>query len=132
MEQLTKNFHRKEFDCKDGTKVPLQFKNNLIKLATNLQVLRDDLNAPMVINSGYRSVSHNTKVGGAKSSQHLTASASDITQSKETTLQLYKRIERLIKEGKMHNGGLGLYDNFVHYDIRQVPARWNYSKKFVL
>ncbi len=132
MEQLTKNFHRKEFDCKDGTKVPEKYKVNLIKLATNLQVLRDDLEAPMIINSGYRTEPYNKRVGGAPASQHLIATAGDISQKKETPLQLYKRIERLIKEGKMHNGGLGLYDTFVHYDVRQTPSRWNYSKKFKL
>lgn len=132
MEQLTKNFHRKEFDCKDGTKVPEKYKNNLIKLTTNLQVLRDDLGAPMVINSGYRTEPYNKKVGGAPASQHLLATAGDISQKKETPLELYKRIERLIKEGKMHNGGLGLYNTFVHYDVRATPARWNLSKIFKL
>src|SRR5690625_1177945 len=128
MEQLTKNFHRKEFDCKDGTKVPIEFKNNLIRLAVNLQKLRDDLGSPLVISSGYRTPKYNKRVGGATLSQHLTASAGDLSQSKETPLELYKRIEKLIKEGKMHNGGLGLYNTFVHYDIRQKPARWNNSK----
>lgn len=128
MEQLTKNFHRKEFDCKDGTKVPEEFKNNLIKLAVNLQVLRDDLGSSLVISSGYRTPKYNKRVGGATLSQHLTASASDLSQNKETPLELYKRIEKLIKQGKMHNGGLGLYNTFVHYDIRQKPARWNNSK----
>lgn len=128
MEQLTRNFHRKEFDCKDGTKVPEEFKNNLVKLAVNLQVLRDDFGSALVISSGYRTPKYNKRVGGATLSQHLTASASDLSQNKETPLELYKRIERLIKEGKMHNGGLGLYNTFVHYDIRQKPTRWNNSK----
>ena len=128
MEQLTRNFHRKEFDCKDGTKVPIEFKNNLIRLAVNLQKLRDDLGSALVISSGYRTPKYNKRVGGATLSQHLTASAGDLSQSKETPLELYKRIEKLIKEGKMHNGGLGLYNTFVHYDIRQNPARWNNSK----
>lgn len=128
MKQLTRNFHRKEFDCKDGTKVPEEFKNNLIKLAVNLQVLRDDLGSALFINSGYRTPKYNKRVGGATLSQHLTASASDLSQNKETPLELYKRIEKLIKKGKMHNGGLGLYNTFVHYDIRQKPARWNNSK----
>lgn len=128
MEQLTKNFHRKEFDCKDGTKVPIEFKNNLIRLAVNLQKLRDDLGSALVISSGYRTIKYNKRVGGATLSQHLTASASDLSQNKETPLELYKRIEKLIKQGKMHNGGLGLYNTFVHYDIRQKPARWNNSK----
>lgn len=128
MEQLTRNFHRKEFDCKDGTKVPEEFKNNLIKLAVNLQVLRDDFGSSLVISSGYRTPKYNKRVGGATLSQHLTASASDLSQNKETPLELYKRIEKLIKQGKMHNGGLGLYNTFVHYDIRQKPTRWNNSK----
>lgn len=128
MEQLTKNFHRKEFDCKDGTKVPEEFKDNLIKLAVNLQVLRDDLGSSLIISSGYRTPKYNKRVGGATLSQHLTASATDLSQGKETPLELYKRIENLIKQGKMHNGGLGLYNTFVHYDIRQKPARWNNSK----
>ena len=128
MEQLTRNFHRKEFDCKDGTKVPEEFKNNLVKLAVNLQVLRDDFGSSLVISSGYRTPKYNKRVGGATLSQHLTASASDLSQNKETPLELYKRIERLIKQGKMHNGGLGLYNTFVHYDIRQEPTRWNNSK----
>lgn len=128
MGQLTKNFHRKEFDCKDGTKVPIEFKNNLIRLAVNLQKLRDDLGSSLVISSGYRTPKYNKRVGGATLSQHLTASASDLSQNKETPLELYKRIENLIKQGKMHNGGLGLYNTFVHYDIRQKPARWNNSK----
>ena len=128
MEQLTRNFHRKEFDCKDGTKVPNEFKNNLIKLAVNLQVLRDDFGSTLVISSGYRTPRYNKRVGGATLSQHLTASASDLSQNKETPLELYKRIEKLIKQGKMHNGGLGLYNTFVHYDIRQKPTRWNNSK----
>ena len=128
MEQLTRNFHRKEFDCKDGTKVPEEFKNNLVKLAVNLQVLRDDLGSTIVISSGYRTPKYNKRVGGALASQHLTASASDLSQNKETPLELYKRIEKLIKQGKMHNGGLGLYNTFVHYDIRQKTTRWNNSK----
>lgn len=124
MKQLTKNFHRKEFDSKDGVKVPKELKCNLIKLAVNLQVIRDDLNKDnpkndleIVINSGYRTVSHNEKVGGTSNSKHLYAMAADLHQDKESPLEFYKRIEWLIAEGKVDNGGLGLYNSFVHYDI---------------
>lgn len=127
MKQLTKNFHRSEFDCKDGTRVPVKYKNNLIKLATNLQVIRDDLNAPITISSGYRTEMHNRKVGGAKHSQHLTASAADLHQSKLNPLELYFRIECLIRLGKVDEGGVFLYDWGVHYDVRGVKARGNYS-----
>lgn len=132
MKQLTKNFHRSEFDCKDGTRVPKKYKNNLIKLATNLQVIRDDLSAPITISSGYRTESHNKQERGGKYSQHLYAKAGDLHQSKETPLELYKRIECLIFNNKIHNGGLFLYNWGVHYDVRGKPARGNYSTLYKL
>ena len=33
-------------------------------------------------------------------------------------------IERLIREGKMEDGGMGRYSTFVHYDVRGSRARW--------
>lgn len=132
MKKLTKNFHRKEFDCKDGTRVPEVYKYNLIKLATNLQLIRDDLDASITISSGYRTPSHNKREKGASNSQHLYAKAGDLHQSKETPLELYKRIECLIFNKKIHNGGLFLYNWGVHYDVRDKPARGNYSTLYTL
>ena len=132
LKQITKNFHRSEFDCKDGTKVPAKYFNNLIKLATNSQVIRDVIDAPITISSGYRTVSHNKKVGGAKHSQHLTASAADFHQSKLNPLVLYCLIELLIEKKEIDEGGVFLYDWGVHYDIRGVKARGNYSSLYKL
>lgn len=127
MEQLTKNFHRSEFDCKDGTRVPIEFKTNLVRLAINIQKIRDKLGAPIGINSGYRTASHNKKEGGAKASRHLTASAGDLRQSKITPLDLYRMIEEMIKNKEIDNGGLFLYNTFVHYDLGPRIARDNFS-----
>lgn len=124
--KLTKNFTRQEFDCKDGTEVPEVYMANLQELANNLQVLRDYIGVSVsVTGSGYRTKSHNKKVGGAPRSQHLTASAADINAKGYTPKSLYKVIEMLINEGKMKQGGLGLYNTFVHYDIRGTKARWD-------
>lgn len=123
--QLTRNFNSKEFDCKDGTKVPEKFMNNLQELANNLQILRNELGVPVIVTgSGYRTPSHNKAVGGAENSQHLTASGADINASGHTPKQLYDKIEVLIAKKKMKQGGLGLYAGFVHYDIRGNKARW--------
>ena len=43
-----------------------------------LQALRDRLGKPLVLNSAYRSASHNRKVGGAKNSLHLRGMAFDV------------------------------------------------------
>jgi uncharacterized protein YcbK (DUF882 family) len=87
--KLTENFNSSEFDCKDGTKVPEKYMNNCQEVANNLQVLRNHLGVPVTITgSGYRTPSHNAKVKGAKNSQHLTCSASDINAKGYTPKQL--------------------------------------------
>lgn len=122
--KLTKNFNREEFDCRDGTKVPLSLFSNVQELAQNLQVLRDDIGEPVRVNSGYRTPAYNKKIGGAPKSQHTLAKAADITAKSFTPRQLAARIEKLIKAGKMRQGGIGIYPGFVHYDVRGVKARW--------
>lgn len=122
--KLTKNFSLAEFNCHDGTPVPLNLLDNVVELAQNLQVLRNFLDEPIHINSGYRSPAYNKRIGGVKESQHLMGKASDITVKSKTPRQLAAVIEKLIKEGKMSQGGIGVYPGFVHYDIRKTKARW--------
>ena len=121
---LTKNFNKREFNSKDGAQMPDEVLQNVKELATNLQVLRDELKAPIIINSGYRSPSHNARVGGAKRSQHLLGTASDIVVIGHTPQEVAIVIEELIRAGKMKQGGLKAYNSFTHYDIRGVRARW--------
>lgn len=122
--QLTPNFNIVEFQCKDGSPVPLKYLGNVTKLAKNLQVLRDYLGEPIRLNSGYRSPVYNARIGGAKNSQHLLAKAADITVKSKSPKQLAVVIERLIAQGKMSQGGIGVYPGFVHYDCRKTKARW--------
>lgn len=120
--QLTKNFNLIEFACHDGTPVPPDLIPNVQLLANNLQVLRDEI-GPLFILSGYRTLSHNKSVGGASNSYHVKAMAGDIISKTLTPVQLRTVIMRLIKEGKIKNGGLGSYKTFTHYDIGPT-RRW--------
>lgn len=122
--QLTKNFSLHEFYTHDGTPVPEKYMDNVRELAKNLQVIRDEIGEPLRINSAYRHPAYNKKIGGAKNSQHLTASAADVTAKNYTPKQLAAVIERLIKQGKVKQGGIGIYPGFTHYDIRGKKARW--------
>lgn len=121
---LTKNFMREEFACHDGTPVPLPYYDAVKRLAMNLQVLRDELGEPVHVVSGYRTSTYNAQVGGAKKSQHLQAKAADITVKSKSPQFVFNTIERLIRERKMEQGGMGLYNGFVHYDIRGRRDRW--------
>jgi len=122
--QLTENFHIREFKCNDGTKVPIELEANLRLLAEQLQVLRDYIAIPIHINSAYRTELYNAKIGGSPKSQHKIAKASDLTTLKYTPKQLATIIKKLIKDGKMIQGGVGVYPSFVHYDCRGTEARW--------
>ena len=122
--KLEENFALSEFRCRDGSDVPEELMDNVRLLAKNLQVLRDHIGKPIRIISGYRSPKYNRKIGGARKSQHMVAKAADIKISGMTPAEVKEVIVQLIKEGKMHVGGIGLYTTFTHYDVRGWNARW--------
>jgi uncharacterized protein YcbK (DUF882 family) len=122
--QLSANFTLSEFACNNGVAVPEHLIENVKVLATQLQILREELGVPIIINSGYRTADYNKSVGGKKNSFHLRAMAADIRTAHHTPKELAAIIERLIKEKKLWFGGVGVYATFVHVDIRKTKARW--------
>lgn len=121
---MTKNFKLEEFACKSGAPMPLSVRQNIQRLAANLQVLRDELKVPMTITSGHRSEAHNKAIGGAKNSRHVIGDAADFKAQGIAPSAVAAIIERLISEGKMEQGGLKAYATWVHYDVRGIKARW--------
>ena len=128
--RLTKNFSKIEFESRDGATMPSDVLENIKELAENLQKVRDFIQEPIHINSGYRSVSHNKNIGGVKNSQHILGKAADVTSKNFTSKQLVSVFETLISDGTIQQGGLGLYNGFVHYDIRGTYSRWNFSTRY--
>lgn len=124
MGDLTKNFSESEFDCNDGSDMPEDVLNNVHDLADNLQQLRDFTDRSITVNSGYRSPDYNKKIGGAKHSQHLLGKAADIVVDGLTPMEVADLLEGLIRIGAISQGGIGIYDSFTHYDIRETKARW--------
>lgn len=123
--QLTKNFSKKEFECRDGSTMPSEVLENVKLLAKELQVLRDFVGKKVTVNSGYRSKAYNATLKGASpKSQHLLGKAADIVVEGMTPKKVAETIEKLIAQGKMKQGGIGVYKSFTHYDIRGVRARW--------
>ena len=122
--KLSTNFSLAEFASADGTAPSGEVLKNLTELAKNLEVLRKHIGQPIRVTSGFRSREHNRKIGGATNSFHVLGMAADIQVSKMTPEQVAKAIELLIAEGKMKEGGLGIYRTWVHYDVRGTKARW--------
>ena len=65
---------------------------NMKRLCQWLEVLRKRYNAPIIINSGYRSPQLNRKIGGVANSNHLTGCAVDIRVSGMEQLIRYAAI----------------------------------------
>jgi len=126
--KLTRNFALDEFKCRDGSLPEGELLENCQELADNLQVLRDHIGKPINIISGYRPPAYNKKIGGAKRSQHLLARAADIKVSGMAPAEVHATVIKLIKAGKMKQGGVGKYSTFVHYDTRGTAARWSGGK----
>ena len=101
------------------TKLDMNVKVYLVRLQKAAQKA-GLISGPIYINSGWRSVQYNAKVGGAKSSQHLNGLAVDIVWdgfvAKSDKTNQFVALAR--KEGFR---GIGLYNSFVHLDIG--PAR---------
>jgi len=127
--QVTKNFNVSEMEYYD--RVPEKLLENAKEVLGSLQILRDACGKSITIMSGYRSPERNAAVGGATKSQHMEGNACDIKVKDMDPKDVATLIEKLIKEGKMKQGGLGIYpratiaEGWVHYDTRGVKARWN-------
>lgn len=115
---ISKYFQLSEFRSKDGAEFPQDVLQNLQKLVVNLDIIRAEIGLPIHVNSGYRSIEHNKKIGGAKNSYHVKGLASDISVKDVSPSALKEIIMGLMDSGKITAGGVKAYDTFVHYDIR--------------
>lgn len=132
--KITKNFKSQEFDCHDGTLYPEEWTHKrLFPLCIALEKIRALTGQSLKINSGYRTEEYNKsiykKMGKRPTdSMHSKGIAADIVLSGMTAKQLHAAILKLISQKEIPNGGVGLYNTFVHYDIRSIfdmpPARW--------
>ena len=115
-----KHFTRAEFKCKCGKcgGFPVEPDEKLVVLLENI---RKHFNTPVIVNSGVRCKTHNTNVGGASGSQHLNGMASDIHVKGVKPKDVATYAETLLPG----TGGIGIYNNFVHVDVRKTKARWN-------
>ena len=91
-----------------------------------LEKVRAEYGKPMLINSGYRCSVHNQAVGGAVKSQHLifaTDIRPEMGRDDDEYLQNVLRIEDISMN---YFKGIGLYNTFVHVDLRTgKPAFWD-------
>lgn len=115
--KLSDNFKVREFSCNDGSDVVFVAP----ALVEVLQKIRNHFGKALYINSGYRTPSYNKKVGGTTYSQHLYGTAADIRISGVSPKDIASYAETLLP----NSGGIGIYKDFVHVDVRKDKSRWN-------
>lgn len=119
MGNITRNFSFEEFEHSEtalreriDNRIPSAEVGDAIRRLTInvLQPLRDDLAAPLIVESGYRCRKLNEMVGGVETSQHRKGEASDIRSPFFLPLDIARRIVSL----QLPFDQLILYPTFVH------------------
>lgn len=125
MGDLSEHFSRWEVECHCGC----GFDTMDIVLNGWLELLRSHFNRKVTVNSGCRCKAYNSTVNGSSlDSQHLYGRACDVVVDGVTPIQVYEYMLTIMQD----QGGLILYDDFVHIDSRtNGPYRKDKRKLFI-
>jgi uncharacterized protein YcbK (DUF882 family) len=128
MTQNKAGLDRKQFQCQGdhccGHSAPVSERlldaldalDDLLEQETNIE------GPQLVINSGFRCLTHNTAIGSLPYSQHCLGLAADVASPYILPCVIAATAEQ-IEDFRL--GGIGIYPTFVHLDIRSgSPARW--------
>jgi uncharacterized protein YcbK (DUF882 family) len=108
--KLSRSFTLGELASKDGADIVIVHPALLI----GLQALRDVLNKPIRINSGFRSPEHNKAIGGASNSLHTLGLAADVVVEGVTPIHIASIARDL------GFGGVKAYPTFTHVDVGKI------------
>lgn len=112
---------------KGGTRIPINANVTIriVRLCKYLDEVRTFLGSkPMRITSGYRDPVSNRRVGGARSSRHMSGDAVDFWVKGMDVVDVFQKLKSFHPKG-----GLAVGNGFVHLDMRPgSPARWTYPR----
>ena len=120
--KVSDHFKLREFKCNDNSRVVVL--ND--ELVTVLEKARRHFGKAIKINSGYRTVAYNSTLKDASpKSQHTHGNAADIVVSGVKPIDVYNYFNETYPD----TYGVGIYNTFVHIDVRPDKARWDYRTK---
>ena len=105
--------------------------HNLVKLSEFLQIIRNELHLPIIVNSGYRSKEVNESVGGVSSSYHVKGLAADIKcadMDKLLTI-LHSHLMDIDQLGIYYNKNTQLWFHVGLAEDGKVPRTQIYTKE---
>lgn len=114
--ELSKHFKVKEFACKDGSQVVF-IDDHLVSI---LEILRNKIEKPVIITSGYRTPARNKAVNGAKYSFHMRGMAADIRVNGMSAKEIASKLNAIVPPDEC---GIIVYESWVHLDTRLKKYR---------
>ena len=117
MGDISEHFSRSEHSCKCGC----GFDTVDVELNTLLEHIRNYYNKPVTITGPNRCAAHNAAIGGARRSLHMEGKAADIVVKDTSPGAVYTYLSRKFQ----NKYGFGLYENWIHVDVRATRARWH-------
>lgn len=127
--KISKYFTVWEVTKSDPRRIPTvgsEVEREILKLAIELDKIREDWGGVILVNSWYRPPVVNRAVGGSPYSQHLYGRAVDIRPSNRESLP---KFEKFLDQYWFGALGYGSHRGFVHLDTRNGKGWINEGKK---
>ena len=117
MGDISEHFSRKEFACKCGC----GFNAVDVQLLSHLERIRKHFGKPVHLTCACRCLKHNREIGSEDTSQHVRGMAADIWIPDTIPDDIAAYADEYLLKG---TGGIGIYEDFIHIDVREKIARW--------
>lgn len=120
---VSEHFKLREFKCEDNSRVVVLN----AELISVLEKARRYFGGKAVnVNSGYRTVAYNSTLkNSSPKSQHTHGNAADIVVSDVEPIDVYNYFNETYHD----TYGVGIYNTFVHIDVRPTKSRWDCRTK---
>lgn len=106
-----------------GETLPHELEANLASLLESINKLRKLYNKPMIVTSGYRTLQHNTAIGGSKNSWHCKCMAIDIKDDGELEEFCRKDDYQVLKECGLWMEKGSSTKGWAHFDLHPRKNR---------
>jgi lysozyme family protein len=108
-----------------NTDPPEELWSSVIPLVRTLEAFRKEMGKAVVLTSVYRSPAYNAAIGGASRSQHMAFTAADLQVSGGGNTGAWAQVLKRLRQQGLFEGGIGIYNSFVHVDVRGTRADWD-------
>lgn len=111
--------------CDHSCPIDQRLYDGLEELRAIVQVELNNSKIGLSVSSGYRCKKHNATIkNAAANSKHTLGIAADVYAPKGITPRRFALLAQRVKV--FREGGVGLYSNRIHVDVRGEIARWGF------